>query len=692
MKKRYVTTAIIFALLLWALTFPVLSAKPKSIPRATSVPTATLRAASGATIRFRTQNGRTRNGVPAQMANLPHLVLYRDGALTAPDERTLIVEVTGIEVPPTGVTITLKVETQHGDPDLGGDPTNRIPVWRESQWIANHLGFTQTDVTAIFAHEFDETVTSGAETIATPTDYFRYHIALIDAEHPASNPLHSFGEDYGLLMENQWIAQLPDVGEDSDGAAPDELIVYYADMFPFQKNIHDATTWLRRADVPDYVHKELVPQMIETFRVQTDEWGFPWHQAWTSYRPGEDAERLSVALTDGRTWFHDWAPGKGHAGISINVNGGGNAHYDTLTDGLMSTFYHELFHNLQRNINLNAAADGDVDGKEHAWQFFTEGTAVLASSVGQPTVQFSGNWAARDYMSYATHFAGGDGVFGDLNTSYEEMNPYHAALYWCFLYEQGGGMKNGVENPAAGMQVIRDTLMALYSKDIVDIQSSTDLVKAMPVIMDHVFADTSLCPFQDYEESLIRFARAIYALRLDGGRCTEPGSPAGCEFYDPHSLYAYPAVHTITYTGTTITYDGAEQRYPPGIRSSFGMDFVDVILDATVDGQPLAIEFYGAPGAAAEFNVQLWKLIDSAEHARPRRVGPHITTTETLTRVNSEGHLFYVIPEIRTTQYNRLGLIITRLDAEESSDPVGEYTILLHRDADSDGDGINGHL
>jgi hypothetical protein len=686
MRIRYVTTAIVFALLLLAFTFPVLPAKPKSVSRASSVPTATLRAASGATIGFKPQNGQTTNNVPQQALDLPHLVLYRNGALTDPDERTLIVEVTDIELPPTGVTVTLKVETQHGNPDLGDDPGNRIPVWRESQWISNSLGFTQTDVTAVFRHEFGETVTSSAGTIATPTDYFRYSVALIDAGHPVSTTLRTLGQDYAFLMENQWIARLPLVAQESDGAAPKELIVYYCDMFPFRRRSHDTTTWLLRQDVPDYVQLELVPRMIEAFRIQTDDWGFPWYQGWTSYRPGEDAERLSVALTDGRTWFHGWAPGRGHSGISINVNGGPNAHYDTLTDGLMSNFHHELFHNLQRNINQNSAGNGHVDGKGDAWQFFSEGTAVLASSVGQPGVEFTGNWAARDYMSNAAYFVGGDGVFGDLSTSYEEINPYHAALYWRFLYEQCGGMRDGVEDPTAGMQVIQRTLMALYSKDVVDILSSSDLVKGLPVIMDQVFADTSLCPFQDYEDSLIQLARAIYELRLDGGRCTEPGTPAGCGLYDPHNLYNDPRVDTITYTETTITYAGADQLYPYGIRSSFGMDFVDMVLDPTVDGQPLTLEFYGAPGAAAEFNVQLWKLIDSAEDARPRRVGPDITTMELPTRANSEGHLFYAIPEIDTTEYNRLGLIITRVDAEESSDPIGEYTIVLH--ADGDGDSI----
>jgi hypothetical protein len=47
-------------------------------------------------------------------------------------------------------------------------------VWRESRWIANTWGSTRTGVTVAFAREFTETVVSGTETIATPTDYFRY--------------------------------------------------------------------------------------------------------------------------------------------------------------------------------------------------------------------------------------------------------------------------------------------------------------------------------------------------------------------------------------------------------------------------------------------------------------------------------------------------------------------------------------
>jgi len=696
-KKRYAQVTRIVALSLFILALQAVvaplsaakSASPPRVPRTASMPTVTLRAASGATIAFVTQNGQTADDVPPQTLNLPHLVLHRNGRLTGPQERTLIVEISGIEVPPAGVTVTLEIETQHGDPDPGDGYDERIPVWRESQRIANTSGFTQTGVTASFVHAFDETVVSATGSVPTPTDYFRYEVAVLDADHPLAAPLHVFDQDYAFLMESQWLVQLPEVQEESAGAAPDELIVYYCDMFPFQKDIHDPTTWLPRKDVTHYLGAELVPLMVEAFRTQTDEWGFPWYDAWTSYRSGEDTERLSVALADGRTWFHDRAPSGGHSGISINVTGGLNVYYATLTDGIMSIFHHELFHNLERNINLHHGGSGDVDGEGKAWQFFSEGTAVLASSVGQPAVQFAQTSGPRAYMSDAKSFVGGDGLVGDLNTSYERMNPYAAAIYWRFLYEQCGGMQDGVEDPPAGMEVIRRTLTTLYAGEVVDIRPSSDLVGGLPRIMDRVLA-ASPCPFKTHAESLTAFARAIYVLRLEGGRCQEPGTPAGCGFFDPHRLYHDPPISTIIYAGVAITYTTADQQYPAGVKSSFGIEFVEVALDRATDGQPLTLEFWGVPGADAEFSVQLWRLRDLGEGTRPQRIPDQAAAPEVLTEVNADGHLLYAVPEINTADTNRLGLIIMRLDTRESSDPVGEYTIMLRLGADHSGDDAAG--
>jgi hypothetical protein len=37
----------------------------------------------------------------------------------------------------------------------------------------------------------------------------------------------------------------------------------------------------------------------------------------------------------------------------------------------------------------------------------------------------------------------------------------------------------------------------------------------------------------------------------------------------------------------------------------------------------------------------------------------------------------YAIPQIDTTTYNRLAIIVTRVDGEENSDPVGAYTMVV---------------
>jgi hypothetical protein len=634
-----------------------------------STPAVTLRAASGATIPFGTQNGKVVEGVPSQALDLPYLVLYRNGALTRAGERTLILEVTGIGAPVPGVTVTLEIETQHVDPNFSGEAGQRLSVWRESRWIARPMTASQTGVTAVFALEFGATVPSDTGNAATPTDYFRYEVMVTDANHPPTDPLYTLSEDDAFLMESQWVARLPEVREESPGAAPDELIVYYCDMFPFRKDRKDPTTWLPREDVTAYVGTELLPQMVEAFRVQTDEWGFPWTPAWISYRP-EDAERLSVALGDGRTWFHGWAPDRGHSGISINVSRGTDAAaYDSLTDGLMSNFHHELFHNLQRNLNLNLGRDGRVDGAEDTWQFFTEGTAVLASSVGQPSIQFAPSLPRRAYMRYVNASVLWDvGRFRDLIVNDQEKDPYSAAIYWRFLYEQCGGMHEGVGDTATGMQIIRRALTALYS-GTVDLNSPADLVQATSEVLDRALAGSS-CPFQTYGESLTAFAHAIYTLRLEGGRCTEPGTPAGCSLYDPHHLYRAPHFQTIPFAGTA-------RAYRHDLPGSLGSAFVDVILDPATDGQALTLELYVPPALAAEVHVQILQLAGSGEDARSQHALVRSVGTEVPAQVGPDGRLTYVIPQIRTAACNRLGLILTRLDTQEASDPIGQYTILL---------------
>jgi hypothetical protein len=465
-------------------------------------------------------------------------------------------------------------------------------------------------------------------------------------------------------MESQLLIQLPEVREESEGAAPDELIIYYCDMFPFQMVASDASTRIPRTVVANYFQTELVPAMVDAFRVQADDWGFAWSKAWASVRGSEHPERLSVALTAGSTYYHGPSPAIGHSGISINIISEHNARYDSLTDAIASVFHHELFHNLQQSIDQSSGGDGDLGGRRGVWQFFTEGTAVLAAAVGNLEVEFTQSTEGRHFAQRANSYL----LLGRYN-SYARMSPYDASLYWRFLYEHCGGMREGSEDSAAGMEVIEHALTALYSGVIVDAHSSSDIVGHFPAILDLALEDTS-CPFATHEDSLVQFGRAIYALRLQGGRCTAPGLPSGCALYDPHGLYRTPTARAITYTG-------AYQEHPAQVSRSYGIGFIEVAIDPVADGQTLALEFIPAPGTEARLNVQVWKLIETEPGARSRAVPEQDAGPEAVGTTHPDRSITYVIPSIDVSEFNLLGLIITRVDASERADPIGSYKIVL---------------
>jgi len=497
----------------------------------TSSPAVTIQAGSGETIQYQTQNGRNRGGFEPEVYDIPRLILFHNQNLTESAQRTLQIDVSGLQIPSPGATVTLLVETQDGDPDPGGDQGNHIPVWEAATWIDSD---GTSDGALTLSQTFEETLVSGDGRINTPTGYFRYEITIADAEDQTA--LYTFQQDYAFLMENIWTASLPDVPEESPGAAPDELVIYYCDMIPFQKNIHDISTWIPRQAVHDYVGAELLPRMVGAFRLQSQDWGFPWYQAWTAGRGDQDAERLSVTLTDGWTWYHGEAFSRGSSKISINVAGSENYRYESLTDGVMSTFHHELFHNHQKNIDQHLGGSGWIGGKNEQWQFFAEGMAVLASSVAQPDIQFAADGAERAYFSNANRFLGSASIRGDIGRDFSQISPYHAVLYWRLLFEQCGGMGEGLENPAAGMTIIRRTLTSLYQIAEGQAGPNGQLSDWMPTIMDLALTG-STCPFQTYQDSLAAFSQAVDALRHENGRCQSPGLPEGCSFYDPHALY-----------------------------------------------------------------------------------------------------------------------------------------------------------
>lgn len=642
-----------------------------------------LQAASGKTIEFRTQNDRTIQDVPPQTKQVPHLVLYRNGELTEPGERTLIIKVGRLKVPNPGVTVKLKVETQNWDPDLNNRINRRILVWEESRWIPNTERTTQKDVEIEFSHVFTDTITTASGPVQTPTDYFQYEIEVARGDAKKVSSPQSVREEYSFLMESVWVAPLPSFRAQGQVQTPERLVIYTCDMFPFERDGFDLRTRLKRAEIGPFIRDELLPEMVAGIVEQTDEWGFSWSSQWTSYRPEDGNHQLSVALAQSSLWFHGKSPSTAHSGISINVQGKDLAAYSNLKSGILSAFHHELFHNIQRGLNQQVGGKGNVDGIGERWEFVTEGTSVLASMVAQPEAELARE-AQTSYLSQANTFLAGDQFYSDdLNTSYETISPYRSVLYWRFLYEKCGGFDDNIEGLTNGMRVIYRTLNALYENENGK-DSDTRFIEELPEVMNDVFANDTNCPFHSYSDSLVAFSRAIYALHLEGGRCIQPGEPSGCEFYDPTGAYADPPVEKVVYTGKDQAVSGA-------IASSFGMDFIEVVLRPGLDQHPLTVEFSTRPDSRATFKVQIWKLFEDKNRLHPQASSSGWVDPESFNLGMPAGDFRYDIPVVRVQEFNRLGLIITRVDSSEELDSTGIYTIKIHSNgevqASSPGDG-----
>ena len=620
-----------------------------------------LRTPTDSLISFRSERELQENDSDTTTWKIPHLVLKRNGVLTPGFERTLVVSVNRLSIPRSGLFLDLRIETEHSDPDFGGGKRNQIEIWHETQFVPYSSDHVQS---VDFTITFNQAARPEERTIQTPTDYYAYRLAVINAQ---GEKLQEINGDYAFLLENQWIVPLPKVLEDSPGAAPHRLVLYYCDMIPFQRDTEDPFTRLKRHEVERYIQTELIPTMAHAFEMQTNGWELPWYREWTNYRMDEDPKMLSVALGEYKTWYHGTSLFRGNAMISIRVDGN-FGEYSTLTDGIMSVFHHELFHNQQRNINLHFGANGNLSGQNEAWKIFSEGTAVLASAVGQPNVEFEPMIQPRSYVKRVKTFLGQEGLIGGgLNESYTEI-PYHTALYWRFLYEHCGGLVNGREDPATGMEIIRHVLEILYEGKVVDINSSSDAASALPKIVDLALQKTPSCEFRTYEESLLRFSEAVFMLRMQNGRCTAAMEYRVCGFFDPHHLYPTPNAERYSISANSIT------LIQGSIPSSYGIDLLELNLDAAMNHKSLRILFESVSGMQDEFCVEVWQIQTLSNPSESGRVS--VLVGEPSPIRTECGYAALEVGPVNRDEISGIGIVITRLDAHEHLD-TGEYSLQI---------------
>jgi hypothetical protein len=231
-------------------------------------------------------------------------------------------------------------------------------------------------------------------------------------------------------------------------------------------------------------------------------------------------------------------------------------------------------------------------------------------------------------------------------------------LYWRYLYEQCGGIKNGEEDPATGVQVIRHTLETLYSGEIVDINTSTSVVANFPQILDVALYQTPTCPFHSYEESLLHFTRAIYQLRNTEGRCAAHPS-SECGFFDPDKVYSVPGEedHTIVMDGKT--------NINGSIRSSFGVDLVKIAAGPSLEGKSIKILFKNASNPDYTYNVELWP-----HQAHGGAAGEPLVSKQT-----DPAARVIELEKLDLENLSAFDLVITRTDTHENVLEPGQYTI-----------------
>lgn len=441
--------------------------------------------------------------------------------------------------------------------------------------------------------------------------------------------------------------------------------VTYATLFPFVQDKTDLQARLPPDGVTDFIADRFIPLILDTWHTQFYGWGFgPIHPGWDTDKMVEIfITTPPFALFDGTGIYtvSRYADGSPYPERRLWWFSSSPAYdvYDSLETGYRALFSHEFFHMVQWNSLLSAGCSTDM------WNnMFIEAQGKFVPSVQYPEFEILGEHVAgvnSEYQSAARHF-----LAHSLNASYGDLEAdrsdrYDWALYWRFLYEQFGGMG-----------IVRASLEEMACRYDPDIEAT------LPAVMDAAMARLN-GPFATFEESLIAFAEANYALRLENGHCTAR-NPDECEnkYYDPNHTYKSPPLENeMFYSGSPLTYGGT-------IPAGFGMDFVEISLDHDLTDQPLRLTFQGE----GRFSVQIWELGGGSganTHALALASGTSskIEQSRALTlhpspiEKNDEGLYVEWIPNLDPLTYDRLALIIVRLDADKSTASPGKYTIRL---------------
>jgi hypothetical protein len=549
--------------------------------------------------------------------HLPVLYLHHERTPSAARERTLRVEVSGLV---GGVPIDLEVISWHAD----------RATWephRQARRVLLPDRACTTEEPCIVDWTLDA--------MASASDLYRLVLRDAQGEILWANP---DPERPDLVALDMWQVSVGDYA----------LRVIYGALFPFARG--EKALYHRLA--PDQVHSlvagQIVPILLEAWKTQLGSWGFgPIHPDWDADKVVELIVTPPPYALFGGTGtytvaeFGDGSPYPERR-IWLLPNHNTFQAYDTLENGLKVILAHEFYHLVQRNVLLWTGCPAAK------WtNLFIEGQANMASSVQYPELELSRQHlvvGVSEYSAAVGHYLG-----SGLEYSYADLGApgrtYDAALYWRFLYERYGSMR-----------VLRTALEEMACRPVGEVAVTLDQ------IMDAALARTD-GPFATFEGSVVAFAEANYALRLADERCrARDASMCDGRYRDPEGMYPAPALAAeLPYAGSSVGYAGS-------VPASYGADLIEIPLDLKANAQPLSIVLQSA---SAQFSVRAWRL--RGEGSEMRALTPH---PEALSG-DCRGGCRYTIRRLNLQRYDRLVLIVVRLDPHERADPIGSYGLTI---------------
>lgn len=125
-----------------------------------------------------------------------------------------------------------------------------------------------------------------------------------------------------------------------------------------------------------------------------------------------------------------------------------------------------------------------------------------------------------------------------------------------------------------------------------------------------------------------------------------------------------------------VIFDNSDHLDPEKI-DNLGIRFIEIEIGQSKEGEPFHLELVNEHNSNVLFNLQILKLKKQGNRSEPKIISAQTINPNHAGISRSHRKIEFSIPEITLDKYNRLGIIITRIDYHDYSNEAGGFTILI---------------